>query len=75
MTLESLLDSALEHGSHAWRDLERRGIVAEVEDGPWPPDVTAPVGDVSYHLAAMIRHVKQAYEQIGKIAEREQEPG
>ncbi len=75
MTFEALLDSALEHSSHAWRDLEVRGIVPEAPDGPWPPDVPCAVGSVGYHLRAMIGYVKQAYDQLGAIAEREQEPG
>jgi hypothetical protein len=71
MTLEALLASALEHSSHAWRDLEVRGLVAEQLDGPWPPIAEgAPVGSAPYHLAAMIMYMKQAYDKVAAFQER-----
>jgi hypothetical protein len=70
MTFEALLDSALEHASYAWRDLEVRGIVPEQIDGPWPPVVQSSVGDVDYHLAAMIRYIQQAYDKVAGLAEQ-----
>lgn len=74
MTLESLLDTALEHSSHAWRDLEVRGIVTEQLDGPWPPSADgAPVGSTPYHLAAMIKYIKLAYDKVSAFQEREDE--
>lgn len=69
MTLESLLDSALEHGSHAWRALELAGLTPEQLDGPWPPEPQAPVGSAPYHLAAMLKYIKQAYDRIEVINE------
>ena len=72
MTLKALLDSALEHSSHAWRDLEVRGLIAEQLDGPWPPSAEgAPVGSVPYHLAAMIRYIKLAYDKTAAFQERD----
>lgn len=74
MSIESLLDSALEHSSHAWRALEVAGLTPEMLDGPWPPNVSD-VGGAPYHLAAMIRYIKQAYDGVQRMREREQEPG
>ena len=72
MTLEALLDSALEHSSHAWRDLEVRGLVVEQLDGPWPPGTEGmAVGSASYHLAAMIKYIKLAYDKVSAFQERE----
>ncbi len=69
MTLEALLDSALEHGSHAWRALEVAGLTPEEPDGPWPPEPHAPVGSAPYHLAAMLKYIKQAYDTLGALNE------
>jgi hypothetical protein len=77
MNFESLLDSALEHSAHAWRDLERRDIIDICsDDGPWPPEIAhSRSGNVDYHLAAMIKYIKQAYDQLNKITEIEHESG
>jgi len=71
MTFEALLDSALEHGSHAWGALERAGLTPVVEDGPWPPEPQAPVGSAPYHLAAMLLYIKQAYDKISDLSVEE----
>jgi hypothetical protein len=67
MTLEGLLDSALEHGSHAWRALEVAGLAEDTPDGPWPPNTKQPVGSAAYHLAAMLDYIKRAYDKAAQL--------
>lgn len=67
--IEALLDSALEHGSHGWLDIERRlNVQTKIKD-VWPPSVSNKVGSAEYHIAAMIGYIKQAYDLIA--AEKE----
>ena len=68
--LGALLDSAMEHGSHAWRALEIASGVTEAEDGAaWPPSTDGfEVGSVGYHLAALLNYVKQAYDRIPRTS-------
>jgi len=58
------LEDILEHGSHAWRELEVAGLVPEDLDGPWPPDVRPGYPPMARHLAAMLKQVKRLYDTI-----------
>jgi len=58
------LEAALENGAHAWGALERAGqLPPEASTDRWPPTCSEGedfrnVGQVPYHLAAMIRYVQ-----------------
>ena len=74
MKIKSQLDSALEHGSHAWRALEVAGMAEDMPDGAWPPDTHMPVGSAAYHLAAMLQYIKQLYDHIGSFEDARNDP-
>jgi hypothetical protein len=59
----NILDTALEHASHAWARTDR----PEEEKDWWPPKTSAEVGTVEYHLAAMIGYVFEVYSGIAAI--------
>ena len=61
-----VLDTALEHGSHAWHALQKAGLahVQDVDRQTWPPQCTDEVGSTPYHMAAMIRYVFEVYSGI-----------
>lgn len=59
-----VLDTALEHGSHAWAALEKMGYAHRVADDGWPPTVDAPVGSAAYHFAAMTRYVWEVFQGL-----------
>lgn len=67
--IKNTLDSVLEHGSHAWRALEVAGLAEDDPDGAWPPRTQQPSGSAAYHLAAMLRYVKQLYDDLGTLEE------
>lgn len=69
-SLEVKLDSALEHAAHAWNDLCKLTTVNITDYDMWPPQVKAEPGTAPYHLAAMIRYVKEAYDLIHAEQER-----
>lgn len=59
------LSAALEHAAHAWYALQQAGLAPETI--AWPPEASqGGVGSPSYHLAAMIRYVKSAYDDLPK---------
>lgn len=62
-----ILDTALEHASHAWYALERQGGVNRLNEDAWPPKVNNPVGSAPYHFAAFIGYVQEVYEGIVKV--------
>jgi hypothetical protein len=68
--IEALLDSALEHGSLAWRALEKLGEVAEAaDDAGWPPETAGlDVGSAGYHFAALLGYIKRAYDLIPRTS-------
>lgn len=68
--LEALLDTALEHFSHAWVALEREGLVTYKDPDVFPPSVSDKVGSASYHFAAVADTVKRAYEIIASLQSR-----
>lgn len=70
--LEALLDTALEHFSHAWVDLEKHGMVTYKDANVFPPSVADGVGSASYHFAAVADTVKRAYElTVSKMTDKE----
>jgi hypothetical protein len=71
MRFEALLDSALEHGSHAWRAIETNNIGAiDATYEGWPPRATSGPGTAAYHLAAMLEYIKQAYDKVTSLEDR-----
>lgn len=61
-----ILDTALEHGSHAWAALERtsQAHIHDVARPTWPPQCTDDVGSAPYHLAALIGYTFEVYSGI-----------
>ncbi len=61
-----VLDTALEHGSHAWHALQKAGLahVQDLERQTWPPQCTDEPGSAAYHMAAMIHYVFEVYSGI-----------
>lgn len=62
------LETALEHGSHAWAALLRDGI-AHVRDEKrltWPPECADPPGSAAYHVAAVLGYVWLAFNGISE---------
>ena len=61
-----ILDTALEHGSHAWAALDKAGLahVRDKEHQTWPPQCTDDAGSAPYHMTAMIRYVFEVYSGI-----------
>lgn len=53
-----LADSALEHFSHGWQDLVRRGVVEVTDPDAFPPQVSDVVGTAGYHLAVVAQYLK-----------------
>jgi len=62
--IEVLLDSALEHFSHGWLDLEKREMITYKDKDVFPPQVLDDVGSASYHFAAVALYLKRAYELV-----------
>lgn len=68
-----LLDTALEHGSHAWGALKVAGLVPpEAIMDCWPPDVPegeqmVNVGTPAYHLAALLSYIWQAWNGMCEV--------
>lgn len=64
-----ILDTALEHSSHAWHALRKSGLahVKDVEKQMWPPQCTDEAGSAPYHLAAMISYVFEVYSGISSL--------
>ena len=61
--LKTLLESALEHGSHAWRNAEEE--LGNLSWEGWPPQVPhSESGTLTYHLAAMIDKVYRAWNLV-----------
>ena len=61
---KALLNSALEHFAHGWRDLQERGIVHMIDPNVFPPEVSDAGGTVSYHLAAMAWYLQMALDSV-----------
>lgn len=61
-----VLDTALEHGAHAWGALMHAGLahVADAERQMWPPQCTDEAGSAAYHVAALIDYVFTVYNGI-----------
>lgn len=72
-TMKRTLETALEHGSHAWRALEVAGLAEDDPDGVWPPETQRPVGSVAYHVAAMLRYVKTLHDALGDLEDSRHE--
>lgn len=58
-----VLDTALEHASHAWYALEQTGTVERTNSG-WPPNVANKVGSAPYHFASMITYIHEVFNSI-----------
>ena len=61
-----ILDTALEHASHAWAALSKEGA-KEKDPDSWPPQSLDKVGSANYHVAALIDYVFEVYQGIEKI--------
>ena len=61
-----ILDTALEHGSHAWNALRKAGLahVRDEERQTWPPQCTDEAGSAAYHMAAVIEYTFEVYSGI-----------
>lgn len=60
----NVLDTALEHASHAWTALEREGTVERIDPNAWPPNVSNEVGSAPYHFASMITYIIEVFNSI-----------
>lgn len=65
------LDCILEHAAHAWNayDKLRPEDVTINDPSCWPPDITAGVGSIAYHMVAMIEYAKQLSDSIEIVEE------
>lgn len=61
-----VLDTALEHASHAWAAMSKAGAKEENPD-LWPPKSLDAVGTAPYHVAAMIDYVYSVYSGIARV--------
>lgn len=69
--IKAKLDCVLEHAAHAWNAYNQlRPEDVTINDlDCWPPDITAEVGSIAYHLIAMIEYTKQVYDSIQVVEE------
>lgn len=66
------LESALEHGSHAWNALRKAGLahVPDEEHESWPPECTDAAGSAAYHVAAMLGYVWAVFNGLAEAYPR-----